>query len=175
MTGFIILYYLCSGAGAFMILGGIVLLYKQKIFIDRETQQITEVETPIGKFRTNVPALLLFALGFVPLIYPIWQLSQRKPMAMLSGEIELPEQNPPHVTIWAVAGDWTTASSGKFAIEVPAKPAEQYHVLFTYCDGQKVSQEDTVTKTDGDTVSYKIEKPVNGKSFVCPQRLAATQ
>ena len=28
---------------------------------------------PFGKFKTNVQALVLFALVFVPLIYPIWK------------------------------------------------------------------------------------------------------
>ena len=32
------------------------LIYKEKIFIDRETKQITEIEIPGGwKFRTNIP------------------------------------------------------------------------------------------------------------------------
>jgi hypothetical protein len=69
------LYYLSSLAGLIMVAGGIWLLYKQKIYIDKESNQVTEIETPLGKFKTNVPALVLFALGFVPLIYPIVQSS----------------------------------------------------------------------------------------------------
>ena len=50
------LYYLCSVAGLVMVVGGIWLIYKEKIFIDRETKQITEIEIPGGwKFRTNIP------------------------------------------------------------------------------------------------------------------------
>jgi hypothetical protein len=70
--GILVLYYLCSFAGLIMVGGGIWLIYKQKIYIDRESNQITEIETPIGKFRTNIPALALFILGFIPLIYPIY-------------------------------------------------------------------------------------------------------
>lgn len=66
------LYYLCEVGGLVMIGGGILLIYKEKIYIDRETKQVTEVEVPFfGKLKTNVPALALFALGFIPLIYPL--------------------------------------------------------------------------------------------------------
>lgn len=56
-----------------MVVVGIWLIYQQKIYIDAESKQVTEIETPIGKFRTNLPALVLFAFGFVPLVYPIVQ------------------------------------------------------------------------------------------------------
>jgi hypothetical protein len=69
--GFTPLYYLSSFAGLVMVAGGIWLLYKQKIYIDSESKQVIEVELPIGKFKTNLPVLVLFALGFVPLIYPL--------------------------------------------------------------------------------------------------------
>ena len=70
--GILALYYLCSIAGLIMVGGGIWLIYKEKIYIDRESKQITEIETPIGKFKTNIPALALFILGFFPLTYPLY-------------------------------------------------------------------------------------------------------
>ena len=75
-TKFILLFYLCSLSGLIMVVGGIWLIYKEKIYIDKESKQVTEIETPIGKFKTNIPALVLFALGFVPLIYPIVKISE---------------------------------------------------------------------------------------------------
>jgi hypothetical protein len=73
MESFVIpLYYFCSIAGLIMVVGGIWLIYKQKIYLDKESKEVMEIETPIGlKFKTNIPALVLFVLGFIPLIYPI--------------------------------------------------------------------------------------------------------
>jgi hypothetical protein len=70
-TRILLLYYLSSFAGLVMVVGGIWLIYKEKIYIDHETKQVIKIKTPVGEFQTNIPALALFVLGFIPLIYPI--------------------------------------------------------------------------------------------------------
>lgn len=71
----LLLYVLCSVAGLIMVIGGIWLLAKQKIYIDHETQQPIEIELPGRiRFRANVPALALFVVGFIPLWYPVHRL-----------------------------------------------------------------------------------------------------
>jgi len=67
----IVLYYFVALAGFVMVVGGMWLLWREKIYLDQESKQPISVETPLGKFTSNYPALALFALGFVPLIYPI--------------------------------------------------------------------------------------------------------
>ena len=73
---FTLLYYLSSATGMIMVVGGIFLLYTEKIYIDSQTKEVTALETPVGTFRTHAPALTLFMIGFIPLIYPIYQLSK---------------------------------------------------------------------------------------------------
>ena len=70
-----LLFFLISVAGFVMVVGGMWLIYKQKIYIDRESGQPITVELP-GNFKltSNYPALTLFALGFIPLIYPVHDL-----------------------------------------------------------------------------------------------------
>ena len=71
----IALYYLVSSAGLLMIVGSLLLVWKQKIVIDRESKQPVEIELPLGlRFKSNAPALALFVLGALLLIYPIMQL-----------------------------------------------------------------------------------------------------
>ena len=41
-------YYLSSFVGLVMVVGGIWLLYKEKIYIDSEWKQVAAIETPIG-------------------------------------------------------------------------------------------------------------------------------
>jgi len=63
MTGF---------AGFVMVVGGMWLVYKQKIYIDKEGNTAIGVKLPGNfSFTGNYPALALFALGFFPLIYPL--------------------------------------------------------------------------------------------------------
>src|SRR5215472_711955 len=64
-------------SGVAMVVGGMWLIYKQKIYIDKESNQPVEVSLPGNlKFKSNYPALALFVLGFFPLIYPFTQVSK---------------------------------------------------------------------------------------------------
>jgi len=110
------LYYISSIAGLIMVAGGIWLIYKQKIYVDRESKQITEVETPIGKFRTNLPALVLFVLGFVPLIYPIFQARGYTQELRIVGDVE---SDAFPVNVYAVAQLDSLQRSRSFSIAVP--------------------------------------------------------
>ncbi len=71
------LLFLISTAGFVMVAGGMWLLYKEKIVIDKESSQPIEVSLPGDlKFKSNYPALTLFVLGFFPLVYPISQFTK---------------------------------------------------------------------------------------------------
>lgn len=73
----LMLFYLVSFAGFIMVVGGMYLLYKQKIYIDKESNQPIEIQLPGNlSFKSNYPALALFVLGFIPLIWPFHELKQ---------------------------------------------------------------------------------------------------
>ncbi len=119
------LYYLSSLAGLVMVVGGIWLLYKEKIYIDSESKQVTEIELPIGKFKTNLPALVLFALGFIPLIYPMTQCSGMLSELRLKGRIE-GDAFP--VQVYAVVRTDSLNGPGDFSLRVPE--LEDYKILY---------------------------------------------
>src|SRR5258708_4651310 len=122
------LYYLSSFAGLVMVIGGIWLLYKEKIYIDRESKQVTEIETPIGKFKTNVPALALFLIGFVPLIYPILKSANFAEEVLIRGNIKA-SSFP--VQIYAVAQSDSVLQNRDFSLKVPVRRTlgEGYKIL----------------------------------------------
>jgi hypothetical protein len=123
----ILLYYVCASAGFVMVAGGIFMLYKQKIYIDRESQQITEIEAPlIGKFRTNVPALVLFALGFVPLIYPLSVLRQLANQVEIVGTVKSTSYP---VYVYAAASVDTIRGERQFGLTVP-QSAREYRIIY---------------------------------------------
>lgn len=124
----VIVCLICSFAGLVMVVGGIWLIYKEKIYIDKETNQVTELETPLGKFKTNVPALVLFALGFVPLIYPIVKLSELLPEVTIEGAVQ---SNTYPVQIYAVVKTESLLGPRSFRINVPrVGESGDYKILY---------------------------------------------
>jgi hypothetical protein len=121
------LYYLCSVAGFVMVIGGIWLIYKQKIYIDRESKQVTEIDTPIGKFKTNLPALVLFALGFVPLIYPIVAIKEIRKEVRIVGNVKS-SIHPVHV--YAVTQTDSLLQDRDFRLTVPSPSSEGYKIIY---------------------------------------------
>lgn len=131
MDARIALYYLCSIAGFLMIVGGIWLIYKEKIYIDRESQQPVEIKTPLGGFKSNYPALALFVVGFVPLIYPIYALRDlvgyvKVDNVQIKGPVEATAY--PVLVYAARAGDQLT-KNGDFKLRVPFVGEDDYRVL----------------------------------------------
>ncbi len=130
------LYYGSSLAGLVMVVGGIWLLYRQKIYIDRESKQVTEIETPIGKFKTNVPALVLFLLGFIPLIYPMVQLAGMAKEVKIRGNVRA---NFHPILVYAVARSESLVQDGEFSIQVPLfSSTGDYKIL--YVAGKTIDQ-----------------------------------
>jgi hypothetical protein len=130
MSWFVPLYYFCSFAGLVMVVGGIWLVYKEKLVIDRESKQVTEIDTPLGKFKTNIPALVLFALGFVPLIFPIVKSVGYSSQMNIRGDVTS-DAHP--VTIYAVVRTDALQQDGEYSLQVPApfgKAEGDYRVIY---------------------------------------------
>ena len=159
------LLYLCSFAGFIMVAGGIFLLYKEKIYIDRETKQITSIETPIGKFKTNAPALALFALGFVPLVYPIYLTKEQGKMVYISGELSSTKYP---VNVYAVVESESLLNDGSYRLMVPAKREKGKYKLIFYSNN--IFIEDTADFSGAVKGEIKIGKknitvPTTSASF----------
>jgi len=122
------LYYITSLAGLLMVGGGVWLLYKEKIYIDRESQQVTEIETPLGKFKTNVPALALFALGFIPLIYPVYVLAGSTEQVRIRGTVKTNRPDA-RILVYAVIESDSVIGSGEFSLKVPAL-GDEYKIIY---------------------------------------------
>jgi hypothetical protein len=136
----IVLYYVSSMAGLVMVIGGIWLIYKQKIYIDRESKQITEIETPIGKFRTNIPALALFVLGFFPLIYPIYESSSiiRLEKVKVVGKVKA-SVHP--VLVYAVMLSEPLQEDREFSMQLPIMYTKDREYKIIYIAGTTILED----------------------------------
>jgi hypothetical protein len=89
---------------------------------------VTSLETPIGKFRTNAPALALFLIGFIPLIYPIYQSSRKEDKVKLQGKVS-GSKYP--IQVYVVLDSESVNNAREYSFKVPAHAEqEQYTVLY---------------------------------------------
>ena len=113
-----------------MIIGGMWLIYSQKIYIDKESNRVTEIQTPIGKFRTNVPALALFILGFIPLIFPIIKSAGFDEQIRITGKVK---SDAFPVDVYVVIKSDSIHEDRDFSITVPMfrEDSDDYKVLYS--------------------------------------------
>lgn len=137
---FILLYYLSSVTGLIMVVGGIFLLYKEKIYIDSQTKEVTALETPVGTFRTNAPALALFLIGFIPLIYPIYQSSKKEDTVTLYGKL-IEDNSIYPVQAYVVLDSQSFNNKSDYIFNVPAHWDKGYYKVLYKMKGDNVQEE----------------------------------
>jgi len=149
------LFLMTEFSGFAMVVGGMWLIYKQRIYIDKESNQPIEVKLPGNfSFRSNYPALALFALGFFPLIYPFHELQDlpEYPHVVTVKLTGVPDTNVYPALVYAsVAPSAVTQNGDSFSLPVPfiGRGDEEYKVLLIAND--HVLDSETAKKTgDGD-------------------------
>jgi hypothetical protein len=151
-------WLMAAAGGLIMIIGGLWLLFKQKIYLNPTTgeQLGTEVEIHgIGRFKTASPALAFFALGFVPLIYAPYQLTDVSKLKhdLADAQARLPEkvpirgkvttQPPSRVDVYAAIRVDVLHRPGEFELTVPyfKEPGESYTLLYIVDSGTIVDDQ----------------------------------
>lgn len=163
-----ILYVICSVGGLTMIVGGIYLLAKRKIYIDRTTEQPTEIVGLGVRFKTNVPGLVFFALGFIPLIYPVYKLDPSKYHVVETVRIRgsfCPTPKTMSVVYAAAAQDPVSDPGKTFSMKAPFLPDENQDYKVLLIANDIVIREKTVSWKD----NTKGEIVVDFPAVPCPQ------
>jgi hypothetical protein len=155
----IALYYLSACAGLVMIVGGIWLIYKEKIYIDRESKQPIEIQSPLGSFKSNYPALALFVLGFFPLVYPMYSINNltqfvKVETVRIKG---LVQASAYPVLVYAARGQDTLVSNGEFQVPVPFLGADDDYKILLIVNDHVVDVERAVRKADGKEIDVNFK------------------
>lgn len=150
------LYYLPCVAGFIMVVGGMWLIWKQKLYIDRETKEPIEIELPlVGKFKTNIPSLVLFVIGFVLCIYPMLK-NPPPPELQLTGEVENEKDYP--FEVYAAISAEAVKNRRIFSLSVPPLSGnrEEYKLLYVTGDN-RVWEEPVPAKDQGGVISLRTK------------------
>jgi len=117
MAPFTIIVILGGISGLFMVLGGMVLLYRGAISLSEVSKNpALETELPKIKIKTYSPALGLFIIGLIFIIFAAWE---SKPPEIapirITGKISVPR--PTTVTIFISSDQWPIEPSSDGSIE----------------------------------------------------------
>jgi hypothetical protein len=160
-----LIFVMTECAGFAMVVGGMFLIYKQKIYIDKESNQPIEIRLPGNfSFKSNYPALALFVLGFFPLIYPFHELSQLQEYPHV---IKVKLTGVPHLPVYPAlvyasrAPSAVTQDGDSFNLVVPFIGASDpdYKVLLVVND--QILDTQSATKTNGDSIEVNFRTTIS--------------
>jgi hypothetical protein len=168
-----VLYLMTASAGFVMIAGGMWLVYKEKIYLDRESSKPIEVKLPGNfSFSSNYPALALFALGFFPLVYPFHELPRLVRNVKIKGVVQ---SNMYPVLVYAAGTPYPLVkTSDGFNIAVPViKGDEEYRVLLIVNGHVIDTQTVSATRSEkGDEINVQFKplvvEPADYKPEIAP-------
>ncbi len=173
MDSRMVLFFLSTIAGFVMVVGGMWLIYKEKIYIDRESKQPIKVELPGSlSFSSNYPALALFVLGFFPLVYPFHELPtldeykrvknvQIRGLIHSDGVHDVLQPDVATVVYAAQLPAYPLVKSGEeFSLEVPViRGTEEYQVMLIV-NGHVLDYQKASAKGNGDEIKLEFKPPV---------------
>lgn len=150
------LLVLCALTGVVMVIGGLWLMWRGKILIDKDTRKVIEVQLPWKgvKLRGITPALFFFVLACAMVVIPVVYLNQH-PYAHVTGEVLTAEGTTLLVYV-AVDPAVVEGQATTFTLEVPFNSAvDAYDVLYV-ADRQVLSHlRVPAPVASGDTVKVK--------------------
>jgi hypothetical protein len=165
---------LLVGGGLYLLLMGIIDL--------KDGQGVTEIELPwFGKIKTPVPALVIFALGVIMVVYPIYKSPQLCPdlsfhkktpleMVDLRGKVSTDTD----IEVYAIVDEQKANASDSFVLSVPYLQDRRYVVRYTDKSGAEVMEE-TFRLGPGEKKYELRGVQLKGAAPADPQRLRLEQ
>ena len=132
--------YLCAIGGLFTIVVSFWLLWKQRIFLDSASKEITEIELPLGiKVKTNLPVILLILIGGALLMFSVTEVRQFGEEVTVDGKVS---GTATSVELFASVASQSLPQGGDFSFPLPVThPARKYTLLYAV-DGNLIAHPD---------------------------------
>lgn len=121
--------YVCAFAGLAIVLGSLFLLWRGRIYLDRETKQVVEIELPLGiKVKSSIPVLALILIGGGLLMYSASEASKIGEEVIVKGDLS---GSTSRIEVYASVQSLALPSGNKFSLRVPKPhPNREYQLLY---------------------------------------------
>ena len=151
--------YICAIGGLFIIVVSFWLLWKRRIFLDRSTKEITEIELPLGiKVKTNLPVILLILIGGGLLMFSVTEVRQFGEEVTVDGKVS---GSATSVELFASVASQSLPRGGDFSLPLPVThPARKYTLLYAV-DGNLIAHQivDTTALEKGGLNPVELDVP----------------
>ncbi len=161
-------YILSSTAGLVMVIGSLLLLWKGRIVLDTHGKSMSRLELPGGiKFGTQFPVLVMFFLGVVLLIYPVYQARNICPDLSLHKQ-KIPEivtitgqvKTDKPIDVYACVAE-QKAATDNISLPVPYVSDRSYTLFRGAADGHFYPMDSIVLSSDKPhKEKYSLERPL---------------
>lgn len=145
-----ILSVICALAGTLLLVGGLALLWHQKIYIDAQTNEVTKIELPFGiRLQTNAPVIAIFFLSSALIVIPVLKLKNQDIVA-LKGHVNTHEP----LKVYAIAAQQET--NGDVLLEVPGNA--YYTVMYLPREGAVAFDNESVDLVKRHAVPFPLRE-----------------
>lgn len=155
--------YVCATGGLVLVVGCLALLFTQRVVLDRETKEVSEIELPLGfKLKTTAPVLVVFAIGALLLAYSVQEVRNFGEEVSVEGELTGPTSD---YQVYASVQSSSLPRGGPFSLQLPVThPMRSYTLLFTM-DGKLIHYQLVEPKKRSQRLpGLAIEKPIEGET-----------
>lgn len=150
--------YICAIGGMLIIAASFFLLWKRRIFLDKTTKKVTEIELPFNiKMKSQAPVLVLILIGGLLLMFSVVEVRQFGEEVTVDGKVQ---GSATSVELYASVTSQSLPGGGDFSLPLPVThPARKYTLLYAI-NGTVVSHQIVDPATAGsralDTVELNV-------------------
>jgi hypothetical protein len=127
-----VLFQVAQLAGCSLLVGTLILLFKRRVYLDRETGQPSEIDLPLfGKLKTQSPVIILILVAAFLVIYPMQLRSTRAEFGTVEGDIQAGDESVTVTIVPVPRYQEVVDSNGHFSLAIPLDSQEnKYRAKF---------------------------------------------
>jgi hypothetical protein len=131
--------YICAIGGFLIVAASFLLLWKRRIFLDRATKKVTEIELPGGlKLKTQAPVIVLILMGGGVMMFSVIQAVKFGEEVTIDGQVR---GSATSIELYASVASQSLPQSGAFTFPLPVThPARKYMLLYAV-DGNLIQHQ----------------------------------
>jgi hypothetical protein len=131
--------YICALGGLLIIFASFVLLWKRRIFLDRVTKRVTQIELPFGiKVKSDAPVILLILIGGILMMFSVVEVRKFGEEVSVNGKVSGTANS---VELFASVTSQSLPRGGEFSLPLPVTHPNRKYTLLYAVDGKLVGHQ----------------------------------